>query len=75
MFRDFVRRKARNLDLIGYVRNKPDSTVEVIAQGSRDNLEKLIAHMHRGSLLAHVDRVEVEWREPQSHFDSFDIVF
>ena len=75
MFRDFVQRKARRLALVGYVRNMPDSTVEVVAQGFPDNLEKLVAYLHRGSLLAHVTKVDIEWHEPKNQYDSFDIVF
>ena len=73
MFRDFVQRKARTLALVGYVRNQPDGTVEVVAQGHRDSLEKLVAHLHKGPLLAHVTHVDVDWREPTEKFDSFNI--
>lgn len=75
MYRDFVQRKARELALTGYVRNLPDHTVEVIAQGPRGNLEKLITLLHKGPLLAHVSGVDVEWREPKKRYASFDIVF
>jgi len=75
LFRDFVQRHARHLALTGYARNMPDFTVEVVAQGYRDNLEKLIARLHKGPFLAHVTRVDVTWREPTEQFSSFDIVF
>ena len=75
MFRDFVQRKARHLVLTGFVRNTPDFTVEVVAQGHRDNLEKLLTYLHKGPFLAHVTHVDVEWRKPTELFDSFDIVF
>ena len=74
MFRDFVTRKARHLALIGYVRNQSDGTVEVIAQGVRENLEKLLEHLKRGPLLAHVANVAIEWRNPTERFDSFELI-
>ena len=75
MYRDFVQRKAHSLALVGHVRNMPDFTVEVVAQGSRDSLEKLVAYLHKGSLLARVSKVDVEWRTPKNRYESFDIVF
>lgn len=75
MFRDFVQRHARRLALVGTVRNTPDFTVEVVAQGYHDNLEKLVERLHKGPFLARVTRVDVEWREPSEEYSSFDIVF
>ena len=74
MFRDFTTRKARSLNLVGFVHNVPNGTVEVVAQGSRENLEKLIGYLHKGSLLSHVEEVTVEWRAPHRNFDSFALV-
>ena len=73
MFRDFVQRKARGLKLTGWVTNLPDKTVQVVAQGERARVEKLLKKLHRGSLLARVDKVVAEWREPKEKFTTFDI--
>ena len=81
MFRDFVTRKARRLSLVGYVRNLKDGSVEAYAQGEKAALEKWIRYLRKGSLLSHVEKVDVAWgRLPpsdmtQKAFDSFDIVF
>lgn len=75
MYRDFTKRGARRLRLTGFVRNLPDGTVEVVAQGERDALEKLVARLHRGSLFSHVDDVRVEWTDPSAQYERFDIVF
>lgn len=75
MFRDFVEHKARSLGLTGYVLNQDDGSVEVVAQGSRESLEKLIEYLHKGSFLARVERVDTELRKPSRFYDSFDIVF
>ncbi len=73
MFRDFVCRNARALGLSGYVRNSEDGSVEVLAQGDRQGLEKLIERIHGGSLLARVEKADVEWRTPARTFDDFVI--
>lgn len=75
MFRDFIQRKARSLNLSGTVKNADDGSVEVVAQGSEDNLERLIGYLHKGPLLAHVIRVDTLWREPSESFNSFTIQY
>ena len=75
MFRDFVQRKARGLRLMGMVCNKDDGSVEVVAQGPRKALERLVEHLHGGPLLARVERIEVAWRTPSQQFDGFTIVY
>lgn len=75
MYRDFAQRHARRLNVAGTVRNLPDGTVRVVAQGEKPALEKLLHDLHRGPLLAKVTGVQVEWRNADTKFDSFDIVY
>jgi len=75
MYRDFAQRKARAFDVVGYVKNLPDGTVEVVAQGTPDALKALIETLHEGSILARVDSVAVEWRAPSDRFDDFTISY
>ncbi len=75
MFRDFVCRKARRMGIVGFVKNRDDGTVEVLAQGHEGHLRKFIDLLNRGSLLSRVDQVEVQWREPAMNFSNFSIRF
>lgn len=75
MFRDFAQRKARGLEVVGWVKNLPDGTVEVVAQATPDTLKEYIATLHEGSILSRVDSVAVDWRAPSGHFDDFIIVY
>jgi acylphosphatase len=75
MFRDFAQRKARGFDLVGWVKNLPDGSVEVVAQGEPDTLRRYIELLHEGSILSRVDSVAVDWRAPSGHFDDFTIVY
>jgi acylphosphatase len=75
MYRDFAQRKASGLGITGEVRNLPDGTVEVIAEGGKAVLEKYVGLLKKGPMLARVDRVVVEWREPTGEFTSFSIVY
>lgn len=75
MFRDFAQRKARSLEIFGWVKNLADGTVEVVAQGTPDQLKHFIEKLHEGSVLSRVDSVAVEWRSPSGQFDDFTIVY
>jgi acylphosphatase len=57
-FRWFVEREAHRLGLAGWVRNNADGSVEVLAQGSRDQLLGLRSRLRDGPRAARVDAVE-----------------
>nr|BBH95189.1 acylphosphatase [Thermogemmatispora argillosa] len=72
-FRQFVMHHATALGLRGYVRNLADGSVEVLAQGPRPALERLLALLHRGPSAAEVHEVRVEWRQPSELLSGFHI--
>ena len=72
-FRDFTRLNARELKLVGYVRNKRDGSVEVVAEGDKANLEKLVELLKEGPPTASVQGVEVSWREATGKFNQFGV--
>jgi acylphosphatase len=57
-FRWFVEREAHILGIAGWVRNNSDGSVEVLAQGSRDQLLGLRSRLREGPRAARVDAVE-----------------
>jgi acylphosphatase len=57
-FRWFVMREATRLDLGGYVRNLPDGSVEVVAQGSPAGLASLESALWKGPSAARVLAVD-----------------
>lgn len=60
-FRYFVQRRAEEMGLAGWVRNLPDGSVEVVAEGGRAALGRLLELLGQGPGLAGVDRVDAEW--------------
>jgi acylphosphatase len=72
-FRDFTRRQAWELGLVGYVRNLPDGTVEVVAEGSHQSLQLLLVQIKEGPSGARVDNVDFHWRGPSGEFDGFEV--
>ena len=58
-FRYNTRRKARLAEITGFVRNLPNGTVEIEAQGTPEALERFIHWTHHGPPDAKVDSVEI----------------
>ncbi|MEX0931063.1 MAG: acylphosphatase [Candidatus Paceibacterota bacterium] len=72
-FRDYVQRSADALLVVGWVRNRTDESVELIAQGNPDALKEFIEHLHEGSLHAIVEGMSVDWRTAKNVYDDFAI--
>lgn len=72
-FRYFVKDTAQSLGLTGWVRNRWDDTVEVLAEGDRHKLEQLLAALKRGPRAAVVEDVQIEWLPYQGEFGGFNI--
>ncbi len=70
-FRAFVIEKAELLGLTGWVRNRWDESVEVMAEGNRQDLEKLLTSLRRGPRSAFVSNVETQWLPAAGEFSSF----
>jgi acylphosphatase len=75
MFRDFSQRKARKLGLVGTVKNNPDGSVSVVAEGEDTMLNDYISLLRKGPVLAKVDDVKIEWGESSGTFSDFLIVY
>jgi acylphosphatase len=72
-FRWFVEREAHILKIAGLVRNNPDSTVEVLAQGTREQVAGLHQRLREGPRAARVDEVEVQDTDPIPGLAAFQI--
>jgi acylphosphatase len=72
-FRGAVQARADHLDITGYVRNLPDGTVEVWAEGERYQLEKLSEYLYVGPPAARVASVEVAWGAATGGYTGFDV--
>jgi acylphosphatase len=63
-YRDTCRGVAADLGVTGWVRNRSDGTVEVVAEGPRDAVDRLLAWCRTGPPHARVDRVEISDERP-----------
>ena len=72
-FRHHAREFAQSFGLTGWCRNAPDGTVEIMAEGSKENLSRLIEWCREGSPGATVVNVEVSWEKATGEFSGFEI--
>jgi acylphosphatase len=72
-FRWFVEREAHMLGIAGWVRNNSDGSVEVLAQGTRDQLAGLHSRLREGPRAARVDAVDATDARPSEGVSSFRI--
>jgi len=74
-FRYSTRKIARNLGLTGYVKNMPDGSVFIEAEGSENKLIELLEYSRKGPRNARVDRVDFDYKTPEFKFKGFDYMF
>ncbi len=72
-FRQSTREKARELSIGGTVRNLADGSVELVATGSTEQLDRLLAWCRQGPPRASVTGVEWTEREVKL-FAGFEII-
>ena len=70
-FRYWVRRHADALHLTGTATNLPNGDVEVVAEGSRANAERLLELLRDGTAPGFVGRVTAEWTDAAGRYPGF----
>jgi acylphosphatase len=64
-FRVSTQTKASELSIKGWVRNLPNDTVEVHAEGNHENLDKFIKWCQKGPPFAKVSKCDLDWIMPK----------
>lgn len=73
-FRHFIRSKANELRLKGFVQNLPDGSVEAVFQGDKSSIDKIIEQCKKGPFLSEVEGVEVKWESMVDNFKDFMVL-
>jgi acylphosphatase len=73
-YRQSTATEAARLGLAGSVRNLPDGSVEVVAEGARAGVEALVAWCRRGPPAARVEDVETAWEAPTGAEGTFAVL-
>jgi acylphosphatase len=72
-FRYAVRTLAAGFEVAGSVRNLADGRVELIAEGTKGELDAFRKAVHEAGLAANIHREDVSWTEPSGGFTGFAI--
>jgi acylphosphatase len=72
-FRANTQREAVQNGLTGWVANRPDGTVEVVAEGARSRIQAFERYLYRGPRLAEVERVVSTYDRASGEFGGFNI--
>jgi acylphosphatase len=73
-FRAATQREARRLGITGWVKNRPDGNVEILAEAEEDAIREMVSWAQHGPSAARVDDVDVRWRSYTGEFSDFRIV-
>lgn len=72
-FRYFTLSIANELGLFGWVRNMPDGSVQLVAEGPAAQLDKFVNCLRIGPLSGHVDDFRQSWHPYRAEFDRFEV--
>ena len=72
-YRASVVLEAQNLGCSGYVRNLPTGDVEVVAEGQRVSVERLLAYLWQGPPSARVVDIKVTWGDCSGCYRDFSV--
>jgi acylphosphatase len=73
-FRYTTKQTAAGFELTGTVRNLPDGRVELIAEGSRAELDAFRTALHDAGLAGFIRDEQVTWADAENKFRGFEIV-
>jgi len=73
-FRAATQREARRLGLTGWVKNRTDGSIEMLAEGEEEAVKELSSWAYHGPSAARVDHVDVRWRGYTGEFYEFAIL-
>ncbi len=73
-YRYFIARIASELGLKGYAKNLFTGDVEIVAEGRKEFLDKLIKKAELGPSGARIKTCKVEWLDFKKKYDKFEIL-
>ncbi len=74
-FRYFMTRHAQARRLSGWVRNRSDGGVELVAEGERSDLDELLKAARQGPRHARVDSVDAQWSDATGGLEPFNLTY
>ena len=72
-FRAYAEYNARQLGVTGWVRNVEYDTVEAVAEGERENVDRFVEAMKAGPRASRIHESKVEWENASGEFAEFGV--
>jgi acylphosphatase len=72
-FRSNTKIAADKLGLTGFIRNLDNGDVELVAEGSEEQIKRIITFCKNGPEYAEVANIDISYEEPKKEFTHFDI--
>lgn len=74
-FRYFVQMTAMQYEITGWVKNRSNGMVEIVAIGEQNVLDSFLVEIKRGNRFAKVQKMDITKEEPSELFTSFHITY
>ncbi len=74
-FRVETKRAADRIGVCGWVRNRPEGTVEAVFEGAKTKVDDILAWCWDGPPLAKVDNIDVTWEPFGGELKCFDVTY
>ncbi len=74
-FRTETQRAAKQKNVMGWVKNRPDGSVEALLEGGEPSVKAMLEWCRQGSPFSRVHHVEIVWEPYVGDFERFEIVF
>ena len=72
-FRSNAKEMANSLSITGWIKNLEGGNVQAVVEGSKDLIDQFIEWCNKGTSMAKVTKVTVEWQDATDEFSSFEI--
>ena len=72
-FRKYTLDSARDIGVVGMVKNLVDGTVLVNASGKKENLREFKELLENGSTNSRVDKIDYSWEDLSIEYSTFEI--
>ncbi len=74
-FRAETQRAVQGTGVSGWVRNRPEGSVEAVFEGLQQDVDKAVAWCHTGSPMARVTDVQVSWEVYTGEYSTFEVTY
>lgn len=72
--RNTIKEYADSLGIRGYIINREDGSVLVVAQSVQENLDMMIGWLKKNPGFSHVNNIKVDWKKPRASYHGFEII-